>query len=64
MFLPLFYCNQRVSLKKNMDKQTSLINKIKIELRDSFEAFASGRMLNSVELTGQLGRADRLFAFN
>lgn len=36
--------NQRVSLKKNMDKQTSLINKIKIELRDSFEAFASGRI--------------------
>lgn len=27
-----------------MDKQTSLINKIKIELRDSFEAFASGRI--------------------
>ena len=36
--------NQRVSLKKNIDKQTSLINKIKIELRDSFEAFASGRI--------------------
>ncbi|SCW46644.1 hypothetical protein SAMN05660484_01129 [Eubacterium ruminantium] len=44
MFLPLFYCNKRVSLKKNIDKQTSLINKIKIELRDSFEAFAFRRI--------------------
>ena len=39
-----YILNQRVSLKKNIDKQTSLINKIKIELRDSFEAFASGRI--------------------
>ena len=36
--------DQRVNLKKNIEKQTNLINKVKSELMDSFEALASGRI--------------------